>query len=318
MAKILSLLLTASLLATASAHAAPDTPISEAELAADIRIMAGDAFEGRGPGTAGEARTIAHIVGTWATLGLIPLADSVTPWLQPVPLVEISQIQGRMEFVVRGVPVRLSDTDMALRARVSDVTLDALPLVFAGYGVDGSGQIAADVAGKVVMILGGDVPFIADGPSLRERREMLANAGAAAVIAVADPSMPWMHVRAAYPVPITRLADAKADVPFDAMISLRGFDELLGKLGRKGSVLRGAAATADYRAEDLPIQTNIQASAAVKNYDSHNVVASFAGAKPDGKAVIVMGHWDHWVCAALMMNRIKSVTVRWIMPAVLQ
>src|SRR3546814_5962036 len=54
-------------LAVPAAHAkGGDAPVTEAELAGHIRILASDAFEGRAPGTGGEDRTLPYIVGEWA------------------------------------------------------------------------------------------------------------------------------------------------------------------------------------------------------------------------------------------------------------
>src|SRR3546814_12607781 len=65
-----------------AAPAKGDAPVTEAELAAHIKILADDAFEGRAPGTEGEDRTIAYVVGEWAKAGLEPVPDSATPWLR--------------------------------------------------------------------------------------------------------------------------------------------------------------------------------------------------------------------------------------------
>ena len=45
--------------AAAAAPAKADPPVTEAQLAAHIKVLADDAFEGRAPGTDGEDRTIA-------------------------------------------------------------------------------------------------------------------------------------------------------------------------------------------------------------------------------------------------------------------
>src|SRR3546814_18310278 len=74
--------------AVSAAPAKGAAPITEAELAAHLKVLADDAFEGRAPGTEGEDRTIAYVVGEWARAGLEPVPGSVTPWLQPVPPVE--------------------------------------------------------------------------------------------------------------------------------------------------------------------------------------------------------------------------------------
>src|SRR3546814_3100619 len=70
-------------LAVPAAHAkGGDAPVTEAELAGHIRILASDAFEGRAPGTGGEDRTIAYIVGEWAKAGLEPRSEEHTSELQ--------------------------------------------------------------------------------------------------------------------------------------------------------------------------------------------------------------------------------------------
>src|SRR3546814_13469856 len=70
--------------AVSAAPAKGAAPVTEAELAAHIKVLADDAFEGRAPGTEGEDRTIAYVVGEWARAGLETVPGSVTPWLQPV------------------------------------------------------------------------------------------------------------------------------------------------------------------------------------------------------------------------------------------
>lgn len=285
-----SLLFTSPLAAQGASPA--DTPISEAELAADIGVLSSDAFEGRGPASAGEARTIAHIVGSWAAAGLQPLAGSATPWLQPVPLVTIHQGPSRLDFVAQGQKLLLDAGDMVLHARTASVRASAAPLIFVGYGVDAQGQIVGDVAGKVVMILAADPPFGKDAPSLAKRRALLAAAGAIAMVTVADTDRPWAMARASLPAQFTRRDDGRALMPFEALLSQRAFDRIITAAGRKTASLRQSAASAEYRGDILPLVVDIQASADVRHYQSHNVLAKLAGAQPDGKAVILMGHWD--------------------------
>ena len=68
--------------------AKPDsaTPISPARLAADVKTLASDAFEGRAPGTPGEAKTIDWLVAQFKAMGLQPGGRDGS-WTQPVPLV---------------------------------------------------------------------------------------------------------------------------------------------------------------------------------------------------------------------------------------
>ena len=60
-----TLLAATLLLATSSAALAAAAPLpkfSTARVIADVRTLSSDAFEGRGPATAGEKKTVAYIV----------------------------------------------------------------------------------------------------------------------------------------------------------------------------------------------------------------------------------------------------------------
>src|SRR5690606_39307772 len=126
-----------------------DAPVTEAQLAEHIRVLAGDAFEGRAPGTDGENRTIAYIIGEWAKAGLEAVPGSVTPWLQPVPLVESAAISGDAKLRVHGRDFALEDDGIMLTGRDPSVTLKDVPAVFVGYGIDGTGKVATDVKDKL-------------------------------------------------------------------------------------------------------------------------------------------------------------------------
>ena len=60
----------------AAAAAAAQPVIDPARLSADIKILASDAFEGRGPGTAGERKTIDYLVGQFQAAGAQPAGDN--------------------------------------------------------------------------------------------------------------------------------------------------------------------------------------------------------------------------------------------------
>src|SRR4051794_13032691 len=56
------------------------------DVLADIRILASDAFEGRGPGTPGEDKTVAYLVDRFRKIGLKP-GNPDGRFVQDVPLV---------------------------------------------------------------------------------------------------------------------------------------------------------------------------------------------------------------------------------------
>lgn len=276
------------------ALAAPkkDAPVTEAELAADIRILASDAFEGRDPGTGGEARTIAYLVARWSAAGLRPLDGSATPWLQPVPLRNVQQRGAKAQFQLHGRSLSLHEDELILRTGLAAAQVDDSPLIFVGHGVDGKGAINADVRGKVALLLYGNAPFGTRPQNLRKRRQILVAAGAAAIITIANEDLPWAALRDAFISPSIRL-EGQDDASITGFLTMRGFDILMEKSGHQGEALRAAATSAEFRGQDLPLTADLEAQAEPRTIESHNIIARLPGANPDGKSLIFMGHWDH-------------------------
>lgn len=84
-------LVAAILLSSTALAQAPQ--FSAERLTQDIRTLSSDAFEGRGPATAGEEKTIAHISQGMAAAGLQPAGDlenGKRGWYQKVPLLRAS------------------------------------------------------------------------------------------------------------------------------------------------------------------------------------------------------------------------------------
>ena len=78
----------ASLVLAAAAAAAP--VISAERIREDVRVLASDEFEGRGPGEAGDRKTIEYLSKAFAAAGLEPGGiDGL--WTQPVPLVRLDR-----------------------------------------------------------------------------------------------------------------------------------------------------------------------------------------------------------------------------------
>ena len=78
----------APLVIAAAAAAAP--LISAERIREDVRVLASDEYEGRGPGEAGDRKTIEYLSKTFAAAGLEPGGiDGL--WTQPVPLVRLDR-----------------------------------------------------------------------------------------------------------------------------------------------------------------------------------------------------------------------------------
>lgn len=284
--------------AVSAAPAKGDAPVTEAELAAHIKILADDAFEGRAPGTDGEDRTIAYVVGEWAKAGLEAVPGSATPWLQPVPFVETQALGGTAKFKVGGRDVALGDDGIIVTGRDASVALANLPALFVGYGVDGAGAVNADVKGKLAIMFFDNAPFGDKMPRYRERRQMLADAGASAVLVISSGAVPWPALRESLGGKYVRLASAKSGAPVSGFLSPEAADTLLKAAGQDGAALREAAKSPDYKGAALPLTADFTAGSSVRPFASHNIIGKLPGAKPDGKAVLFLGHWDHLgICA---------------------
>jgi hypothetical protein len=83
---ILGSIITTAVLASFPVTGEPLSPINPARMSATVKTLASDTFEGRAPGTPGEAKTVAYLVGRFRALGLRPDGEN-GGWLQQVPLV---------------------------------------------------------------------------------------------------------------------------------------------------------------------------------------------------------------------------------------
>src|ERR1700743_2029287 len=72
-------------------------------LSEHIKVLSSDAFEGRGPATPGEVKSVAYISQQFKAVGLQPGGDKTKTgraWTQNVPLAEFN-IEGPVSFTVK-------------------------------------------------------------------------------------------------------------------------------------------------------------------------------------------------------------------------
>jgi Zn-dependent M28 family amino/carboxypeptidase len=157
---------------TAFAVAAPAAKPEPARMAADIKALSSDAFEGRAPASAGEVKTVAYLIEQLKKIGLQPggdLKDGKRAWTQDVPLSRY-EIVGKptLTATINGVARPLAQgSDLAIRAamtNVDQVTFANAPLVFVGYGVkagerDWDDFKGVDLKGKIAVVLINDPDF---------------------------------------------------------------------------------------------------------------------------------------------------------------
>ena len=83
-------------------------PIGTDDLARHIRVLASDEYQGRMPGTEGEALTTSYIVEQFQARGLEP-AGANGGWFQPVPLVERSPGRHQVRWSANGRALQFAD-----------------------------------------------------------------------------------------------------------------------------------------------------------------------------------------------------------------
>lgn len=271
--------------------------VSEAELRAYIEILASDEYEGRKPGTAGETKTIAFIAAKWEKAGLKPAA-AAGGWFEPVPLISRGQGASTYAFNVGNRKLRIGSDEIILIGKQADYAKSGLPVIFTGGGVRSDGSVAADVAGKAVLVLfdADNVPDEMKSP--RARREALIAAGAEAVIFVADSQGNWPTLRRLLLSRPIGLESREKRALLEGAISSEFAVAMVTAAGRDWDKLRAHAKEKDYAGEALGIAADFQVTTEITRFNSANVLGKIPGRKKGSGAVLYMGHWDHLgICA---------------------
>ncbi len=142
------------------------TPDPQA-LSDTVRVLASDAFGGRAPGTAYEAKTIAYLVERFEAIGLTPGGEN-GDWTQKIVLNHTQLQQNpQIQFQQDAQSQRLAqgqDLEISTVLATDAINIDAAPIVFVGYGAnaperdwDDFGDI--DLTGKVAVFLVNDPDF---------------------------------------------------------------------------------------------------------------------------------------------------------------
>ena len=266
--------------------------VTEADLRKHIAVLASDDFEGRAPGTEGEAKTIKYIADAWTRAGLKPGAKDGS-WYDPVALVSRGQGTATAMFSIKDRKLRVSSDDIILIGRDAQYN-NKLPLVFAGYGIKADGSVVDNVAGKAVLIFLDRPEFApANKQSPRARRDALVAAGAEAVIMVAESAGSWAAARRQLLSRPISLAAKDNRAALEGAISSEYAVALITAGGLDWDKLRLAAKAENYPGEALGIDGSFNVTTDVRRFSSYNVVGKLPGKKTSSGSLLYMGHWDH-------------------------
>ncbi|MBJ88512.1 MAG: peptidase M28 [Woeseia sp.] len=281
-----------------------------------VKELADDKYEGRGPGSAGDAAARSYLIHELEKLGLVPGAED-GQWEQPFELVGVSADQPD-EWIFKGGEAELtlqqwdefivSSGVQAERAEVMDAEV-----VFAGYAIqapeydwdDFKGQ---DLSGKVLMIINNDPDW---DPELFEGEKRLwygrwgykylsaARQGAVgAIIIHTQPSAgyPFQVVQTSWTGEQFELpAGDEPRLEVAAWVTEDSAKALVQMAGLDLDELREAADNRDFEPVPLGITTSIGMDVTLTRVQTANVLGLLTGsdAQISKEVVIYTAHHDH-------------------------
>jgi Zn-dependent M28 family amino/carboxypeptidase len=297
------------------------SPIDPNRMSEMIRVLASDEFEGRAPGTAGEAKTIAWIAEEYRKAGLEPAGENGT-YLQRVPLVR-TQLQkpGSVTIEQSGARSALEmprDIYLSTVRETSRAVIEDAPMVFVGFGVTATERQwddfkGVDLQGKVAVFLVNDPDFEAEAGEAVAGRfggramtyygrwsykfEEAARRGAIAALVVhetAGAGYGWNTVEApaSENFNIVLAPGASQPVLLQGWIQRAAAETLFRGAGHDFEAVKRQARTSAFRPIDLGAKFSARFDVTTARVESHNVLGKIAGSGYPDETVWFASHWD--------------------------
>ncbi|MDQ3143340.1 MAG: M28 family peptidase [Pseudomonadota bacterium] len=307
-----------------SSPLAAQTPsFDKGRLAAHVKELSQDSYEGRAPATRGETKTVAYLIEQFRGAGLQPggdVKDGIRQWTQPVPLLKSNLISAPAVSIrtPAGVQTLTQGQQIAVRSPTNGqnvITLSGVPLVFAGYGVSAPERgwddfKNVDVRNKIIVVLindpdfeGGEGSFGGEAMTYYGRWtykfEEAAKRGAAGVMIVHETepaSYGWDTVKNSNTnvmFDIVRADPASAHTGFESWIQRDTAVALFKAAGLDFDAAKAAARLKDFRPVDLKASLDARATAKTETITSYNVVGRLAGTRRPDETIVYTAHHDH-------------------------
>lgn len=303
--------------APASDHAF-EPAITAADFAELTRTLASDEFEGRGPGTVGEERTVEYIRAQMQRIGLQP--GNGDSYFQEVPMVTtVADTGTRLRIHSDDKSVELAfgeDMVVGTRSGETRVSVKDSEMVFVGYGVDAperqwNDYAGQDWTGKTVVIFVNDPGFHANDETLFDGRKMTyygrwtykfeeaARKGAAAALIVHDTagaSYGWDVVKNSWSGPQYDLPpadDPEPRLPVQGWLTAEAARDLFAGAGLDLDEAYRMAGKAGFKPVPLKARLSVDLESTITQGTSRNVVGVLPGASRADEAVLYLAHWDH-------------------------
>ncbi len=298
--------------------------IAPTKIAEHVKVLSSDAFEGRGPATEGEKKTVAYIIEQYKAAGLQPggdLANGQRAWTQDVPLARFEttgpvavsvNLGGQTQTWTQGEQVALR----AAQTGATRVTVKDAPIVFVGYGVTAPERNwddfkGVDLKGKIALVLVNDPDFETGKGDFGGKAmtyygrwtykfEEAARRGAIGFLVIhetAPASYGWATVKNSNTntvFDIIRSKPSDAHAPLEGWIQRDKTVELFKAAGLDFETAKTSAQSRDFKPVELKGATfSTDYAVDVQKIVSKNVVGVVPGAKRPDEVLIYSGHWDH-------------------------
>ncbi len=295
----------------------PSTDIDETGFRDDVRVLASDQYEGRRPGTPGEDKTTAFLIGQFRKLGLKP--GNGESFAQQVPLVET--LAGDAVLSVAGpggARILRYGKDMVVWSKRAAPTaqLQHSELVFVGYGIVApaygwNDYAHVDVRGKTALVMMSDPGVAGNDPALFKGKalsyygsssykfEEAARHGAAGVLLIHDARAAgygWNVVTSTWTGPQFERATADDNAgraAVEGWISAEAGRGLFTQAGLDYDALTAGAAHAGFKAVAMGLDVDAQLHNTVRRISSPNIIALLPGAERKHEYILYTAHWDH-------------------------
>lgn len=295
---------------------AASASITAEYLKSQVRGISADEFEGRGPGTRGDAKARAYLREQLTALGVAPGLD-VDNWEQPVELVGVkAQLPATWLFQRGNRRISLALWDQYIAGsgvQTSAGAIDQAELVFIGYGIeapeygwdDFKGQ---SVKGKVVLVLNNDPdwdPALFAGKTRlyygrwTYKYENAARHGAAgAIIVHTTPSAgyPYQVVQSSWGGEQFALpSNGSTSLQIKAWVTEESARSLVALAGQSLQQLQKLAQNQAFTPVPLGIKTSLRFDNQVKRVQTANVIGKITGSDPRlrDEYVVLSAHHDH-------------------------
>lgn len=290
--------------------------ITDSVIKADIKFLADDLLEGRGPGTRGDELAQRYIISQFEQIGLQPAAPDGR-WVQKVPLVGVTTQPPK------NITFKHADRDLKLENYQDYIVTSGLPheesgfknaeVVFAGYAMQAPEYSwddfkGVDVRGKVLLVMNNDP---ADNPELFAGRTRLyygrwdykyakaAELGAAGVFIIhTTPSAgyPYQVVQTSWTGEQMALGgEVKGRLPMEGWLTEEAAEKVVALAGKNLDELRAAAEKPDFRPVPLDTTVSVDLKCQVRQRETGNVLGLLKGSDPklSKEWVVFMAHHDH-------------------------